>query len=247
MHIMLIRQSCIAFFFLLSAFLTKAQPSASAFIDAGHSNVSEGLFLKTDIFSTYKYSNYKFQAGMQSEIKSNNTNFLSGLYLSAQRGFTAGKLKLETQCFFTRTSFSGTLRETNWGLILRNKGNHFIFSIGTNFRTYSFSPEAASTYGMDSENNIHENWNVMYTATYNLKPEESKWNAGLTLTNTDYYIIEQESNPVFNINANYWFKQKLNIFMETWYKSSGAFNLSVNYFEFFVRTGVIWKIKEQED
>jgi hypothetical protein len=69
------------------------------------------------------------------------------------------------------------------------------------------------------------------------------WNIGFSFTNIDYFIINQETNPVINLQGKYDVSKSLTLFLESWYKSSGAFNLSVNSFGFFFRTGVLWKIK----
>ncbi|MCD6597395.1 MAG: hypothetical protein J7L04_06895, partial [Bacteroidales bacterium] len=120
---------------------------------------------------------------------------------------------------------------------------HFIIRIGTNFKTYALNKKAISNYEIDTDTKIKENWNLMYSFSYYLKSFDNLWNVGISITNFDYFIINQETNPVFNLNA--WYKPgtPLKLFIETWYKSSGAFNLSVNYFGFFVRTGIIWNIQ----
>jgi hypothetical protein len=43
-------------------------------------------------------------------------------------------------------------------------------------------------------------------------------------------------NGIYNLNNH------IQLLGEIWLKSSGAFNLSVNYFGFFARAGILWKI-----
>ena len=227
----------------LSAMNMFPQAVVSAYMDMGQNNVSNGLYIKTAGLANYQYGKYRIGAGFQLDLKSPNENIFSGLNLNASREFLIKDFPLEIQGFYTLTPFSDISRETNWGLILSIQPKHFIIRIGTNFRTYALNKKAISNYEIDADTKIKENWNLMYSFSYYLKSFANLWNVGLSLTNFDHFIINQETNPIFNINA--WYKPTIpfKLFIETWYKSSGAFNLSVNNFGFFVRTGIIWNIQ----
>jgi len=82
----------------------------------------------------------------------------------------------------------------------------------------------------------------MYLIGYNLKPIDHDWNVGITITNVDHFIINQETNPVFYLHGKYQVSKPLTLFGEWWYKSAEAFNISVNHFGFFFRTGLVWKV-----
>lgn len=219
------------------------QARVSGYIDMGQNNVSNGLFIKTAGLAQYQLGKYRLGAGFQFDLKSPNENFFSGLNLNASREFMIKNFPLEVLGFYTLTPFSDISRETNWGLILNIRPKHFIIRIGTNFKTYAINKEAINKYEIDTDSKIKENWNLMYSFSYYLKSFDNLWNVGISMTNFDHFIINQETNPIFNLNA--WYKPNipLKLFIETWYKSSGAFNLSVNYFGFFVRTGIVWNIQ----
>ena len=219
-----------------------AQPRLTAYTDFGQSSVSDGLFIKTAGLGSYQFGKYKVETGFLLDLISNNEKTISGYSIGASRELLIKNFPFEVQGFYILTPFSGIFRETNWGVVLNMKREHVVLRIGTNFRTFAFTQNAINDYDLKTNSKIHENWNLMYSFAYYIKPLENYWNIGFSITNIDHFIINQETNPVFNLRALYEVNQPINLFVESWYKSAGAFNLSVNYFEFFFRTGIIWDI-----
>ena len=43
----------------------------------------------------------------------------------------------------------------------------------------------------------------MYSFSYFLKPTDENWNVGLSVTNIDHFVINQETNPVMNLCGLY--------------------------------------------
>ena len=233
-------------FFLLLFFIPGtnliAQPQVSAYTDIGKTSVSDGLLMKIAGLAHYQFGENKVETGFQFDLKSNNKKVFSGFNIKASRNIWIKNFPIEVKGFYVWTPYSDILHETNWGLLLHVKRNHFIMKIGTNFRTFAFTQEAIKYYDLEEGTKIHENWNLMYSFGYYLKPFENNWNIGLSITNIDHFIINQETNPIFNLRALYELSSPINLFVESWYKSAGAFNLSVNHFGFFFRTGIIWDI-----
>lgn len=219
-----------------------AQPRVTAYTDLGQTSVSDGLFIKTAGLGQYKYGKNLIETGFQIDLKSNNKNTFSGYNIKASREFKIKDFPFEVQGFYILTPFLDIFRETNWGVMLNIKRDNFVMRIGTNFRTFAFTQKAIEYYELPESSKIHENWNLMYSFSYCLKPLENYWNIGLSITNIDHFIINQETNPIFNLRASYKVSSPINLFVESWYKSAGSFNLSVNYFGFFFRTGIIWDI-----
>jgi len=219
-----------------------AQPQASAYTDMGKTSVSDGFYIKTAGLAHYQFGKNRVETGFQLDLKSNSENVFSGYNIKASREVQIKNFSFEVQGFYIWTPFSDILRETNLGLLLHVKRNHFIIKLGTNFRTFAFTQNAIKYYELKEGTKIHEYWNILYSFSYYLKPIENYWNIGLSMTNIDHFIINQETNPVFNLRALYEVSSPINLFAESWYKSAGAFNLSVNYFGFFFRTGIIWDI-----
>ena len=219
-----------------------AQPQLLAYTDIGRNNVSSGLYFRTAELANYQFGKYGFEAGLQMDLISNYQPLFSAFSGKAGRQIIIKEFPFDVQAFYIYSPFSDDLRETNWGVLVNVKRNHFAFKLGTNFRTFAYNKSAAEFYGFDKTNKIHENWNLIYSLGYFFKPAENPWNIGLSVTNIDHFLINQETNPVINLRANYKVSSPVELFMETWYKSAGAFNLSVNYFGFFVRTGIVWDI-----
>jgi hypothetical protein len=80
----------------------------------------------------------------------------------------------------------------------------------------------------------------MYSISYNIRTEVSRWNTGITVTNTDYFLINQETNPYMNIHGSFRASSPVCLFSEVWYKNAGLLNMSPNYFGFAIRGGIEW-------
>lgn len=220
-----------------------AQLSFSAMIDAGASNVSEGLYLKSAGFGSYKSGKMTFNTGMQVDVLSQNPNILSGFKAGISREIRLKNLAPGINAFYSLNRFSDIFSEYNLGVSGNVKLAHFDFRLGTHFRTYVITKDAAEEYSIEEHKKIHENWNLMYLVAYRLKPADHEWNISLSVTNIDHFIIEQETNPVLFLRGEYRVSDPLNIFSELWYKTAGSLNLSINYFGFFFRTGIVWDIE----
>jgi hypothetical protein len=220
-----------------------AQPQLTGYVDLGTTNVSDDLYMKMAGSGSYRFGKNRVEAGFQLDLITYNSNVFSGLNLNAAREFRIKNFPFELRGFYILTPFSGLSRETNWGFLLDFQPEHFEIKAGTSFRTIASRKKAVDEYNADQNHKIRENWNIIYSFSYFLKRSDSEWNIGLSITNIDHYIINQETNPNFNLNGYYQINAPLKVFAEAWYKSAGAFNLSVNYFGFFFRTGIIWDIR----
>jgi hypothetical protein len=210
--------------------------------DIGENNVSEGVYVRNSDFAAYSFGKMNVTAGIQLDIKSAAEKVITGTALRVGRDFQIKEFPFQIEAHTIYNPFSDWVHEFNWGVLAKIQLRHFTFKLGTSFRTYSLTEMAKGYTGPDSNNKLHENWNMMYLVQYNLKPVDHKWNVGIAITDIDYFLINQEVNPLFNLSGNYKLSESFTLFAETWYKAAGFSNISVNYFGFFVRTGVIWKI-----
>lgn len=207
--------------------------------------MSEGLFIKTSVWGAYQMGKINVSGGGQFDLKSAGPNFFTGVSLIVTREFIIKEFQFDVQGLFLSNFFSDLAHEYDWGILANTELKHFTFKVGTEFRTYHITRKASEEYDIESDKNLHENWNIMYLAGYNLKPPDHNWNIGLGITNMDHFLINQEINPMFYFQGKYWITQSLMLYIEPWYQNSGSFNLSANYFGFFIRTGLIWKIDLQ--
>ncbi len=227
---------------VLSVYLS-AQGGFALFGDVGKTNVSEGFYAKFLSSGDYDWDKYSFAAGIQLDLKSENPNTFSGASLQAGRRFTINQQAFRAEGFFILHRFSELLFETNWGVLAEKRHDNFRFQLGTGFRAYRYTRDAIDAYNIKSNKTLHENFVILYMAAFSLKPDEHHWNLGAAVTNIDHFVINQETNPLIMLNGTYRLTPQLSLNIETWYKSAGAFNLSVNYFGFFIRTGLRWDVK----
>ncbi|MBN2276052.1 MAG: hypothetical protein JXR41_13725 [Bacteroidales bacterium] len=218
----------------------KAQVEVTTHLEAGRNNVSESILLNSAIFGTIYYGKYSLKGGYQASFVNPYLKILNAGSITAARQFVINDALVKLEGIYINNRFSEYVREVNWGVVCNFRRNHFRFSAGTNFRIYSVPKAVSDSLENVSNDKIYEYWNLMYLVGYTLKPFDYKWNLGINLTNIDHFIINQETNPGFNIQARYRFSRGLTAYTEAWLKRSGALNLSVNHFGFIIRLGVIW-------
>ncbi len=229
-------------FLSLICFNLVAQAGLSAYNDIGKNNVSQGIFIKSATMAYYKSGKNRLETGFQTDLKNNKFSF-SGYTLSASRILKIKKIPIELKGFCTLIYPSEIFEETNWGALLKMRQKHFEMAIGTNFKSYNFRQKAVEDYNIDPKHTkVHEIYNIMYSFSYYLKPADDSWNIGLSVTNIDHFIINQETNPVFNLTCLYRISSPVCLYMQAWYKCAGITNLELNHFGFFFRTGIIWDI-----
>lgn len=222
--------------------LVQAQLKTAFYTDWGKTNVSEGLFIKTALLGQYTKNDFTLSAGIQTDVINPYQKIFTGAHIHFSRAYDYKQLRFEPELFYLLNSISSLLNEHNAGVLVGLKKNHFSFKAGTHFRNYRIRSRAAQDYGIEENRSLLENWNFLYLVKYTVMPDDNHWNAGISVTNIDYFLISQETNPEFSIYGNLKVSDAFTIFSEAWYKPAGAFNISVNYFGFFIRTGIIWQI-----
>ncbi len=228
--------------FSLICFTSVAQPGLSIYTDAGRNNVSHGVFINSAILGHYKYGKNKVSAGFLADLKNYNNGF-SGFTLNASRFVSIKDNLIELKAFYTRTYPTAIFAESNWGILLQINHKRFEAAVGSNFRTYSFSQQAVDEYNISKNNSkVHEIFNLMYRLSYYVKPTDNNWNVCLSITNIDYFVINQETNPVLNLSGMYKISSPVSLYFQAWYKCSGVTNLELNHFGYFFRAGIIWDI-----
>lgn len=151
---------------------------------------------------------------------------------------------LKTSMFYCYKPVSSILSVNNAGLKIDYTTKKWNFVLGNNFNFYKFNQNAADVYGITDNQVLVEAANLMYSVKYHFREIGSEWNAYLNLTNFEMFIIEQEMNPMLDLGFNWKPNNKFPlIFADLWYQTAGLFNIRVNYFGVFFRTGLSWEIK----
>ncbi len=238
---MKISGALILLFITITGMNLAAQPGLTLYGDAGKNTISDALFIRSALVGHYRSGKNQLEAGFQTNLYNGNKIVLSGYRINGSHEFKVKNTLLELKGFWLWTASSELLQETNFGFYISMKQKHFEMQLGTNFRTYSFRRKAMEGYPIaEGDSKIYEKFNLMYSFSYNLKPRDSRWNTGLTVTNTDYFLINQETNPYVNLHGSYKVSSPVCLFAEAWYKNAGSFNMSTNYFGFVIRGGVKW-------
>jgi hypothetical protein len=227
---------------LVTGMSLSAQPEFTLYNETGKNISSQKLIIKSAAFVSISSGKTSLDAGLQYDHKSINENNFTGFSVSSSRSFSIKGTPVSINGFYIQTRPTSILNEFNWGALLNLRHNRFEMSLGTNFRTLSINKKGLSEFMVsDDDSRIHEVYNIMYSFSYYLNRSDEKWNAGLSLTNIDNFVINQETNPFIKLNGSWNIDSRLNLYSEACYKISGASNLEVNYFGFYLRTGIIWK------
>lgn len=234
------RLAAVVFLLLLSQALF-SQRFASLHFDAGQSNLSDGVFIRSGLMGAYEWRKFKSNGGIQLSPVGKREPFVTGLSLRLGREFSIKGIPFDVYAISMFNRFTAHLHEYNWGLLATMQREHFSFGLGTNFRTIALTGSAAAEYPAGTNTKLHENWNVLYAVSYLLKHKDHPWNVGLTFSNFDRFLLSQETNPSIYVHGEYRFANNLVSFVELWHRRAGAMNLSVSHFGIFIRAGAKWE------
>lgn len=217
-----------------------SQFELNPFVEGGDNVVSDGFLVRASVLGDYSFSGTGVFGGASFDIKTPGNNFLSGLLLGISRDFIVREFPFQAGLFFMYNMSSNLIHTSHPGLFINIERQHFNFKLGTEYRSYHITRKASNDYDIENNRRLHENFNFIYHISYNLKPADNEWNIGIGITNYDYFLIKQETNPMIYLFGEYELNNNIALFAECWYKQAGMFNISVNYFGYLIRTGIIW-------
>jgi hypothetical protein len=236
----------LTYFFWLSCFISAyAAIDLVNYTDVGSNNMSEGIFLRQATVAMFENGNYSAGSGFLLTFSNQSDRIFTGFCISATGDFRIKKVPFEAGIFYRNNPFSEMMREINYGLLLGYGSDHFRLKLGNNFRFYKLNKSTIEENGLrrGSQTRILEPRNLMYSIEYYIMPADHKWNTAALLTNYDFFLINQETNPMIAGRFLYDPGTRLRIYCEIWYQGAGMFNLQANHFGFYLRTGISWQIK----
>ena len=234
--------------FWLFVIVCSAQPSIMSFAEAGQNNIFNRGYFSYSLFPSYDLKDDSFDAGILFSFGGDREKNFGGYSLGYTRKFSLLKQSFAVSGFYLWVPFSSDLRETNLGIVLNYTLPHFQFTLGNNYRTYRFSKAfIRSDENATGNYRIIEPGNLIYTFQYRVNREEKLWNLMFSVTNNDYFIIEQETNPMILLKGTYQFKENLSSFIDIGHKSAGLLCIKVDYFGYFFRLGMKWDIAKRQD
>lgn len=234
------------FLFACCMFIIKldAQYRLQNHIDVGKTQIPGSIYLNNSTYFDYTLKKTTFKGGIRMDIldQTSLNRFVSGIDLLVSQKFPLKKMEISINAQYFMNLFSKMITEYNTALYGKLKTSHFECIAGLHFRAIQLNSKYQELFGNDNST-IYELWNLIYKIKYSLKESDSKWNIGLGITNLDYFVINQASNPMIFLDGQYKIKTKLTLFAEYWLLNAGVMNISANYYGSFLRAGVLWNIK----
>lgn len=213
-------------------------------LDAGSNTVSNGLFARPSITTSYAINSYYGSAGFQWTFSPAERNALSGWFISGGSKFRVREIPLSVDLLCLVNPYSERIRELNLGGVISHKLDHLDIHFGYNARKYMLDMGSEENENPDAEADISiwEYRNFMYRGTLRLKERDAPWNFSVSVTNFDYFLIQQETNPMFNLAGYFTISDAVKLHSSLWYQGAGMSNIHANHYGFYFRTGVVWQV-----
>jgi hypothetical protein len=223
-------------------YLAKCQFREAAHFDFGSSTVSSAPFLRFSSVSQYNWNRIHGLAGFRYTLSNVEGKNLSGLKIALGGDFDIFDLPLTADLFFLQNPLTKLTRESNFGFIVKHERRRMQIDLGYHARKYSLDKNAIETSDLEpgADLSIWEYRNFIYRGTLFLKDKDANWNISVSATNYDHFLIQQETNPMFNIAGYYQHSESLKIIAECWYQGAGMLNLHPNHFGYYFKTGLEW-------
>ncbi len=218
-----------------------AQSELTSYVDMGKNNTMQDIFIRQAVVGEFKYLRNSVSAGFQMDLKNLNGSHFSGLTLNAGRSILIKPFPIEINGFFIETYFSRLLRQTDYGIFIRSDFKHFRATLGTSFKIYAFTQKAVIENGILLDaSKMRENFNLIYSFSYFVRTKEKNWNAGISITDSDHFVVNQSTNPNAGLIALIKVNPSLTLNAQAWFKTAGLLNLHMNTFGLFFRAGISW-------
>ena len=239
-----VRTAALSVLLLLWAIPGYGQLKQTVLVDAGSSTVSEGAFFRPAVMAAYRIDKFSVGTGFQWSFSSAERKVLSGGFISGSGDFKVREIPLSADLFVRRNPFSDVVRETLFGAVLNHERSRLDIHFGYHMRRYRLNENAVEpdTPFSGSALSIWEYRNFMYRGTVRLKERDAPWNLSVSVTNYDYFLIQQETNPMVNLAGYFRISDAVKLHSALWYQGAGMSNIHANHYGFYFRTGIVWQV-----
>lgn len=231
-------------FIIVNYFCAFSQFKAGTFVGGGTNPLENPLFLSSGVYAYAKYHGFSADYAIDINLTNRDVRAFNAIKtsLNYENCIKSSNYKIGFVYLFRPST--QLITEQNFALQIDYRLKKWEFRLGNNFRAYKFR-KGSDEYLSSSENAVlWESLNLMYMVRYYISAKNHPIGGYVSITNFDWFIIEQETNPFLNIGAYFKFEDAgLNLFMDYNYQTAGFNNIRVNYFGMFFRTGVIWEIE----
>lgn len=219
-----------------------SQVSLMAYLDAGKNVVLSDYYASSSIIASCTYSRFTLSPGVSYICEGHKGSRFEGYLLNGSRQVNFFRRTIDIGVFYLHRPLSEIIKENNWGVYAEYIGKRFEILIGNQFRYYRLiASEDLQAELKRKPDIISENWNIIYSFHYRIISNTS-WHLSASVTNLDYFIIEQETNPLFNIKVSYKIRNKVMPYIAYWHRNAGMFNLKANHFGYHFRLGLEWEL-----
>jgi hypothetical protein len=228
---------------LIIPFCMQAQVLLTTYADAGNNAISNSGYQSYHFAPAYHFSRIRVESAFGWTFAKHKEKKFDSYSCAVNYTFNVVKKPISATVLFLKNILSNNIRSTNIGILLNGSSHHFDFIIGNNYRRYILEHERMqSDEFVKNDVQITEPLNLVYSCTYNLNTPDKCWNVGITITDYDIHMIEQETNPLIHMKGSYSLNNEILPFILIGYKSAGLLNLSVNSFGYYFRMGLLWKL-----
>jgi hypothetical protein len=233
----------LSFVFLFHYQTVTSQITLHNYLETGKNNASVGVYadFATDI--SYNLGNVDVSAGALLTFSASPKPLISGFCFRVSNEFTLPKNNLTAQVFYLQKPFSDILFEISPGILAFYKTKNWGYQLGLHTRIYRFTNKAIADFQFSDETStrIWEPLNAMYRISY-YYPFAPKWELQASVTNFDNFMIQQETNPMLLAKFSYKLNTNMLLYADLGYLQAGLLNMRVDYFGFFGRGGLQWKL-----
>lgn len=232
------------FIIISCSFGLHAQFRVQNHFDGGITQMTAGGFMSNSTFLDYTIQKTTFKIGTRLDIVNpiEDHHLISGFHFEIMQKLPVEKVEISFSLLFFSHFFSSWIHEHNTALSGALKTKHIELKTGIHFRMLYLPKGVGDLSESYDHRTIFELWNIMYHFKYFIKPIDSKWNVAVGISNMDYFVINQTSNPMGLLFGSFELNPQLRFFGEYRLFNAGVMNISANYFGSLFRTGVIWNI-----
>jgi hypothetical protein len=221
-----------------------SQLSTSCALETGNNVVDRNSYGASLLLVRYQINKYQLEAGSSEKFSNQKDNLTNGYFLYAGRNFQIKNISFRLSAKYIMNPTTSIIRDQNIGIYTGFSLHHFDILLGNNYRIYGLSRKYRKENDFGFSNaSVKEPVNLIYDFTYRLMDMDHKWNLRGSVTNLDYFIVHQETNPMLKLNFTISFNDRLNLFSDLYYIRAGFMNIRVIYYGYLIRAGIQWKIK----
>lgn len=211
--------------------LAYAQSPYSLSLHAGYGhNLTYGSFATFDIDAQLPINQY-FEAEANLRTSTANVHTL-GVQLRPKFALPVGELFWEDRLMAN--------------FLLRDHVNEFAHAISLGYRMQYVSAQLGlfsrvmvpMPYERNSTNGtISEPFKLLYRIEAFVRPETSRWNLAVAISNVDDFVMERPWTPMLYIRGWYDVSQHWRLHLAGKYKNAGMFHMNAHYYASEVRVG----------